>query len=74
MTYRDFKQGGRKGGKVSACLSKTKSIDGFGDQFKFLLPGAEQEQKTFSGCIVSLCAILILIFYGTLQYQRLIGF
>ena len=38
------------------------------------MPDGKKSKKSFSGCLVTLLAVIILIFYAGLQYMRLVGF
>ena len=61
-------------GSLVACSTKAKELDRFGEQFTFLMPDGNKSKKTFQGCLVTLIASLILIFYAGLQLLRLTGF
>ena len=41
--------------------------------FTMLIPGGEEHYKTFLGSIVSVITILIMLFYGTFNFLKLVN-
>ena len=48
--------------------NKILKLDHFGEGFSFYLPGGKKVLKTYSGCIISLISLFIVIFYSTVQF------
>ena len=65
----------QKRGKNNPCpKSKMVEVDRFGDQFQFRLPNGKRSTKSYAGCIVTVCALFLVIFYALIQFLRLIDF
>ena len=56
------------------CVNKAQSIDQYGRGFSFYLPGGRKAMKSFHGCIISVVALFIVIFYSTVQLMKLLEF
>ena len=50
---------------------KILGVDTFGEAFNFKMPGGEDTYKTGLGAFFTLIVLIVLIFYGGLQIQRL---
>ena len=55
-------------------LSKIKKLDWFGKPFNFRLPGGKEEIKSWSGVIITIFIILLVIFYAAMQFMKLKDF
>ena len=50
-----------------------KKLDCFGAEFNFNLPEEGYKIRTCSGMVVTFCVLIIIIFYGTMQFLRLMN-
>ena len=48
-------------------------FDLYKQPFRLLLPDGKNEYRTFTGAVLSLCTILIVIFYGSFKTSALVG-
>ena len=55
-------------------LSKIKKLDWFGKPFTFRLPGGNEYIKTWSGAIITIFIILLVIFYSGMNFMKLEDF
>ena len=60
--------------KGKDCSKKLLKFDQYGDGFTFYLPGGKKVLKTYSGCVISLISLFIIIFYTVVQFMKLIEF
>ena len=60
--------------KGKVCLKKLLKLDHYGDSFTFYLPGGKKVLKTYSGCVISIISLFIIMFYSTVQFMKLIEF
>lgn len=50
-----------------------KRLDCFGVDFRFNLPNGDHKKRSFVGVFTTLIAVFLILFYGTVQFLRLIG-
>ena len=64
----------QRGKGKKSFFNKLKSLDSFGQSFNFVLPEGGRSKKTWVGCVATFITLFLTIFYGSLQFIKLINF
>ena len=59
--------------RIDKCQQGMLRFDLYKQPFRLLLPDGKNEYRTFTGAVLSLCTILIVIFYGGIKTRALVG-
>ena len=49
-------------------------LDQYGHGFTFYLPGGKKNLKSYTGCVITLISLFIVVFYSTVQFLKLMEF
>ena len=49
-------------------------LDQYGHGFTFYLPGGKKSLKSYTGCVITLISLFIVVFYSTVQFLKLMEF